>query len=153
MDKKITIKNIVTKQERDCQAPSEGGKKTALVRPRDAVLVLILIALIAALFVWQSCRQRGEGGSVRVTIGGQEYGVWPLSADADILLTGADGGTNLLLIREGAAYIQEADCPDGLCVRQGSIWAAGQSIICLPHEIVVEVIGGRTAGEPDAVVR
>ena len=56
-------------------------------------------------------------------------------------ITGVDGGTNLLVIRDGAAWIEEADCPDALCVGMGRVRRVGQSVVCLPHKVVVEIVG------------
>ena len=36
----------------------------------------------------------------------------------------------------------EADCPDRLCVRRGPVRYAGETIICLPHKLVVTVRSG-----------
>ena len=49
------------------------------------------------------------------------------------------GGNNVLHIDNEAAWLSEADCPDQICVNTGKIKYAGQSIICLPHKVVVEI--------------
>jgi hypothetical protein len=46
----------------------------------------------------------------------------------------------------------EADCPDGLCVKQHKIDKTGQTIVCLPHRVVIEIEGGQT-NELDGVVQ
>ena len=46
--------------------------------------------------------------------------------------------------------MEEADCPDRLCMRRGAIRYAGDSIICLPNKVVVE-ISGEDALNLDAV--
>ncbi len=35
--------------------------------------------------------------------------------------------------------MDKADCPDKLCVKQGKISKSGESIICLPHKVVVKI--------------
>jgi hypothetical protein len=35
-----------------------------------------------------------------------------------------------------------ADCPDKLCVKQRSIAKEGETIVCLPHRVVVKISGG-----------
>ena len=39
-----------------------------------------------------------------------------------------------------------ADCPDQVCVRQGAVRYNGESIVCLPHKLVVSVEGGQGSG-------
>ena len=46
----------------------------------------------------------------------------------------------------------EADCRDQLCVNQKAISADGESIICLPNKIVVEVESDKES-ELDAVMK
>ena len=52
--------------------------------------------------------------------------------------------------KEGKAYMSGADCPDKLCVKQKAISKKGESIVCLPHKLVVQVTDG-SAAEVDAI--
>lgn len=47
--------------------------------------------------------------------------------------------------------VAESDCPGQDCVHTGTITRAGQSIVCLPEQVVVQLSGGGTGG-PDAVL-
>ena len=47
---------------------------------------------------------------------------------------------NRIRIQDGAAYMEEANCPDGYCEEQGKINGRTQTIVCLPHKLVVEVL-------------
>ena len=50
--------------------------------------------------------------------------------------------------------MEEADCPDGTCVRQGAIQTPGETIVCLPHRVTVTIVGnGEGTGGVDAVVQ
>ena len=42
---------------------------------------------------------------------------------------------------DGAVYVASSDCPNQDCVHSGAISRAGQSIVCLPARIVVELVG------------
>lgn len=50
-------------------------------------------------------------------------------------------GTNKVRIEHDGVYMENANCPDKLCVHQGRISKTGQSIICLPNKIIVEIVG------------
>jgi len=52
---------------------------------------------------------------------------------------------NTIVIDNGQVYVEEADCPDGLCVKQGKIRRAGESIICLPHKLIIRIVGESSA--------
>ncbi len=48
--------------------------------------------------------------------------------------------TNVLVIKDGTAFIKSADCPDKICVHHSPISKVGETIICLPHKLVVEIV-------------
>ena len=50
-------------------------------------------------------------------------------------------GINILEIKNGMAYVTEADCPDQVCIRMGKISKTGENIVCLPHKLVIQVEG------------
>ena len=41
----------------------------------------------------------------------------------------------------GAVSVTQSDCPGQDCVHSGAVSRAGQSIVCLPARIVVELVG------------
>ncbi|GFZ32397.1 hypothetical protein CSC2_29230 [Clostridium zeae] len=50
-------------------------------------------------------------------------------------------GENIVEITDGQVKITDADCYDKICVKAHAISKPGESIICLPHKVVVRVIG------------
>ena len=110
------------------------------------LLSLSLIGLAFQLF-------RGEGDLITVTVDGELTGTYSLSQDRTVeILTGEQNDQrNLLIIRDGEAYVSEASCPDGICAAHRPISRRGESIVCLPHRVVITV---RTAGDtnvPDII--
>ena len=49
-------------------------------------------------------------------------------------------------------YVTHSDCPTQDCVHTGTISRAGQSIVCLPAQIVIHLEGAIESGAPDIVV-
>lgn len=113
----------------------------------SAVALLLLAAAAASSFFF-----RQEGAFVRVTVDGEEYGVYPLGEPRRVLIK-SDGGENLLVIGGGSADMEEASCPDGICVRHRPIKRSGESIICLPNRVVAEVVGPAEEGEFDSIAK
>lgn len=114
-----------------------------------ADLLLIGALLLAALLSFLALRLwRVEGAVAVVRVNGVEIERHALDEDGVFPL---NGGSNLLVIRDGEAAVVEADCPDLLCVRQGKIRYRGQTIICLPNRLSVTIEGGEESGL-DAVV-
>ena len=123
-----------------------------MFQKKDFVLaaVIAIIAGISALMVMFA--QSGAGTSVRVTVDGALYGEYSLSGEQSIFIDSASG-YNRLVIENGSAYMAEADCPDKYCMDYKPVSRGGETIICLPHRIVVEVTGTRDAHQPDVVVQ
>lgn len=61
---------------------------------------------------------------------------------------------NLISVTDGIVVVEAADCKDQICVRHKPVSSKGESIICLPHRFVVEIVGDEVSGESlDGVVR
>ena len=116
----------------------------------DVLLVagLLILGGVLALFLYAT---RQAGGYVSVRVDGEPVMELPLGEDTRIVL-GEGEHTNTLVIENGAAQVVEASCPDQICVNQGVVRYAGESIVCLPHKLVVTVEGGR-ANDVDATAK
>ncbi|MBQ6848984.1 MAG: NusG domain II-containing protein [Clostridia bacterium] len=119
-------------------------------RRNDVIFIAILLAAAMLLGVGMYVL-RSEGDSVTVTVDGHLYGTYPLSEDTTVDIRTAYG-YNRLVIRDGQAKMEDADCPDGICAAHVAISRMGQSIVCLPHKVVVTVAAAVTADTPDMVV-
>ena len=49
---------------------------------------------------------------------------------------------NVLVIKDGVAFVESADCPDEVCVAHLPISREGETIVCLPHRLVIRIVGG-----------
>ena len=101
-------------------------------------IVLIGVLLVLAVILLFVCGNREAGAYVIVRVNGEETGRYSLSQDGTYEL---NGGSNILVIENGAAYLTEADCPDKLCVKQGKVKNSGECITCLPNRLTVTVYG------------
>lgn len=115
-------------------------------------IMLILGILLAAFLLWliPSFMNKGTPAVVKVIQDGQEIGAYPLTEDRTVFVSYGDENYNLIFISNGEASVSDADCPDGLCVRSRSISRDGESIICLPHKLVIQ-IESKEESELDAV--
>jgi len=112
-----------------------------------AALFLLGLGLTLGIYMFSS-----GGSEIRITADGRLYGTYDLGKDQEISVETERGGVNLIAIENGAAYMKAANCPDGLCMHQGRISRDKQTIVCLPHKLVVEVTGGQER-EYDAISR
>ena len=125
----------------------EGSSKKV---KNDLILICALLVL-AALAGAALLLFKAEGDTVSVSIDGEVVAEYPLSEDLEVEIK-SDGGYNILVIKEGRAHIESASCPDGICAAHRAIFRDGESIICLPNKVVVEVHARYAAdGEPDVI--
>ena len=97
-----------------------------------AILLILAIAAVALFFLMQ------EGDTVVVLVDGEVWGEYALGEDQAIEIR-TDTGYNLLVIQGGKASVKEASCPDGICSAHRPVNREGESIICLPNRVVVEI--------------
>ena len=107
---------------------------------KDAIIPAAILLIAAVIFIIMRIMTGNGGAKVKVTVDGKEYGIYQLSKDADYQIDGCDGLTDTLRIKDGKAYMLEADCPDKLCIKMGKISKEGEIVVCLPARIVVEII-------------
>ena len=107
-------------------------------KARNDVLLaagIILAAVICALIIFATAR---DGAVVRITANGKSYGTYPLDEDGEYVIS-TEFGENVLRIEDGKANIIRATCPDRLCVKHYAVSRDGETIICLPNKLVVEI--------------
>ena len=102
-----------------------------------AVAVVFLIAM-----TWYQKNNTKDQPYALVTIDGVEYGQYLLSKDVTERIEFEDGSYNVLEIKDGEAQISEASCPDQICVNHMRIHYSGETIVCLPNKLVVEIVNG-----------
>ncbi len=55
-------------------------------------------------------------------------------------------GTNKVTVQDGKAWVSFADCPLQKCAQHAPISRVGEIIVCLPHQLSVEIVS--TADTP-----
>lgn len=100
----------------------------------DITILLIIILIIFISFMFQ---KKTSGTYVKITFHHEEYGIYDLSVDKTININ----NENIVQINDGEVYMKKATCSDQICIQQGHISQSGASIICLPHELIIEIKG------------
>ena len=121
---------------------------------RNDIIFIAALLLIVSLCGLCFYFLRGEGDKVVVTVDGKEFGTYSLAEDVRVeIRTGAENEElNLLIIKDGQAYVETATCPDGICAGHKPIHREGESIVCLPHKVVITVYVTEEKDAPDIVV-
>lgn len=134
-----------------------------------AAVGVVLVAVAAALALWFGYGVRGvpgmsdagaaggeaaEQGAGLSGVGDRAAGealyavvqntegyraVLPLDDDASVAVE-SDRGTNVIEVAGGCVRCAESDCSNQICVDTGWVSQVGQTIVCLPHELTVQVV-------------
>ena len=118
---------------------------------RNDLLLIAALLLVCAVGLVYLFFLRATGDTVRVTVDGEVYGVYPLSQETTVDIRQGEQH-NRLVIRDGKAQVVTATCPDGICVAHAPIFREGESIVCLPNRVVVTVVTDGEADQPDIIV-
>lgn len=121
------------------------------MKKADFIVIGAVAVVVAVLLVVLYGVNSNSGDYVQIEVDTKIVDVLPLDTDTEKTIK-TDNGTNKLVIKDGKAKMIEADCPDGICVNHKSINRSGESIICLPHKVVVTVVNEKAQDdEIDAV--
>ena len=111
----------------------------------DIVIIIFLIILsFTPHFILGSKLCKNYSSTyANIKVSGKLYKNIPLSSfkGEKIIDINTPKGTNKILIRDNTVKIIDADCKDELCIKQGEISKVSQTLVCLPHELIIEIKG------------
>ena len=128
----------------------EKDKKKRKIRNDILLIAALLVFLVLVGLAFRFFR--GKGDMVEVTVNGKLYATYSLLQDRTVEICTGEDGKNLLVIKDGKAYIETANCRDGICANHKPIYRQGESIVCLPHKVVITVKRAAAESAPDIVV-
>lgn len=109
-----------------------------MIKKRDCLICVCVMSVALIIFLVMKLPGSAAGNQVLVRVDGELYGTYSLNDDQEILIQ-TKNGQNCLCISGGEVYMKASDCPDGYCKRQGHILNVSETIVCLPHKLVVEI--------------
>ncbi len=121
---------------------------------RNDIILAVVIVLIAAAGLLLFVFNREQGTTVSVKVNGTQIASYPLAENREVpIKTGEnDEHINVLVIKDGKASISEADCPDKICVETRAVSYVGETVVCLPHKLVIEITNQNADGGIDVAV-
>lgn len=106
----------------------------------DIVLAIGLIVIgFAMSFIMVTGQD--EGAIVVAAVDGETYGSYSLEEDRKVTIE-RDSHVNTFEIKDGQVKMIRATCHNHDCIREGTISRTGETIVCLPNKVVLEVKGG-----------
>lgn len=105
------------------------------------IIILVIISLIPLGLIIPG-NTEGELRKVIISVDGENYKVFELKEETDEKIRiEENGGVNEIYIKGEDVYMHDTNCTDRICIRQGKISKAGESIVCLPNRVFIEIKG------------
>lgn len=107
----------------------------------DIIIIAVVLFVAGGLYFSGILSPGEKGGEAVVYVDGEEKARYSLSENiTDTIET--ENGINEIEIKDGKVSMVYADCRDQICVNHVPINKEHESIICLPHKVVVEIENG-----------
>lgn len=110
-----------------------------ILKRRDIYLIIFICA--AAFMIWAGIfLSKGSKYGKYAVISVNNVVIERLDLKKDIVKTfTTNSGTNTVTIKNSECFGSDADCADRICAAHKKISRTGQTIICLPHRLIVEI--------------
>lgn len=108
-----------------------------MIKKGDIILSVGIIVLAVA-FIFSFSLFKVGGKRVVIMVDGEIFGEYSIYDDREIEVK-TERGVNTVVIRDGKVSVSDADCPDKYCVNHVAVDETGETVVCLPHRMIVEV--------------
>lgn len=106
-------------------------KKGDIILSVGCIFAAVLLLVLAFIF-------KADGKTAVITVDSEVFGQYKLSDEQDIVIK-TEHGENMVQISNGKITVTSANCPDHYCVDHVAIDSVGETIVCLPHRVVIEI--------------
>lgn len=126
------------------------------MKKTDIILIVVLaVVALGSLGIMRLLQARAADSAdvieAEIVVEGELFKTVNLS-EPQVIEIRTEKGYNFLKIEEGRILMLEADCRDQICVNTVPATQPGDTIVCLPHEVIVQ-IKGSSEGGLDAVAQ
>jgi len=109
------------------------------MKPRIGDLFIVLGVIALAVGIWLYPWLSEEKGSVVIiSQDGAVVSEVSLEKTEEIRLRGCT-----VRVENGEAFVSESTCPDLVCQKSGGISESGETVICVPNRVKLEIAGAR----------
>lgn len=112
--------------------------KSAVVKHKIDIIVVASLLLLSIIMFLVGGLTKEEGATVEVRINLDLVAEYPLDKDGVYTL---NGGTNVLTVKDGVAYMSYSECKGHQCEKMGKVKYVGEFIECAPNHIKIVITG------------
>ena len=127
-----------------------------IIKKMDIVIiaVLLILSFTPHLIFFKTSQKSSKNNYAIIQVDGKIHKKIDLSnvKNNEKVNLNLPNGKNTLLIKNNSIQMKSANCNDALCVKQGNISKVGQTIICLPHKLIIEIKGDELDSKDDLIL-
>ena len=127
-----------------------------IIKKMDIVIIvlLLIISFTPHLIFFKTSQKGSKNNYAIIQVDGKIHKKIGLSnvKKVEKVNLNLPNGKNTLLIKNNSIEMKSANCNDALCVKQGNISKVGQTIICLPHKLIIEIKGDELDSKDDLIL-
>jgi hypothetical protein len=117
----------------------------------DIILLILTVLIASGIFVYFNLSSDKGSTFLQIIIDQEVVNEVELNSNTNLTIPIENQyGYNLIIVKDGIVSVDEADCSDLVCVHSKQISHNGESIVCLPHKLIVRVVSD-TESQIDSV--
>ncbi len=103
------------------------------------IFIFIILTGYFSLLLWNL----PQGEYLKIQMGKKEIGSFSLNQNITKIIEGPVGKSEII-IKSGKVRISKSPCTKKYCIHQGWINQLNQTIICVPNQISISIIGAQS---------
>ena len=120
-----------------------------IINKKD-ILLISCILVLGIVFLLIFCFLPKTDSTVHVTVDGKDVQLVDLHVNQTVPIV-TQYGENIIQIQNGKVSVIDANCKNHICKNHYAISHNGETIVCLPHHLVIS-IQKQTTSDPDIVI-
>ena len=114
----------------------------------DIVIIFVILLAVLILYIFNN-KSDIRADRMKISVNGEE--IYDVSlADCTTYELSSEYGTNKVTVASDGVYMSYSSCKNHNCMNEGTVAYHGQTIICLPNRVVVELYNS-SGGSIDAL--
>jgi len=116
-------------------------KGVGIITKKEWIIIVgIVIAALLGILGYNFYNAQGKTNyEVKITQNTNVIRLLPLNQDYEEKISDGDA-YNVVQIKDGKVSVTEANCANQICVRSQAISQPGETIACLPHKLLIEIV-------------
>lgn len=121
------------------------------MKKKDFILIFIILIVIAVTFGINQLINAKDGEKIEIYVDNKLYKTYDID-DEDEIKIESNEGYNVVKIHDHGVEIDEASCPDKVCVHEGFITKPSESIVCLPNKVHIKIVSNQDYEEEEDII-